>query len=211
MRTKPRFPGQSDRSIFTLEQAEALTSAIRSEVFWAFDAFEPHSAADVASALGKSAQTVHYHVHELVDVGLLIGVETRKRRARTETLYVHGSLNFLGQGPKASAEYRACVRKGFTAITRAMAREEEALQDVYDVPDDSISAFSAYRRESFRLSPEQAAWLKSRLSEVLAEALNLEPSEDGTRVNVAIYMKPTQGESRRWRQRALAAQRKRKT
>jgi predicted ArsR family transcriptional regulator len=195
------YPGQSKRAVFTLDQVKALTSAIRSEVFWAFNPNEPLSAAEVASALAKSAQTVHYHVHELVGAGLLIGVETRKKRARTETLYVHSSLDFVGQGPKAPKEYREHIRDGFAAITRAMVREEEALHRVFDADDASIAQFSAYRRASVRLSPERAAYFKQRLYEVLTEMEAQAEDPQGIRVNAAVFMKPTQAESRQWLER----------
>ncbi|RYG27760.1 ArsR family transcriptional regulator, partial [bacterium] len=81
------FPGQVERVDFTFEQVECLTSPVRSAVFWAFTSHTPQSVADVAKGLGKSAQTVHYHVNGLLEVGLLVAVDTRQRGARTETLY----------------------------------------------------------------------------------------------------------------------------
>jgi DNA-binding transcriptional ArsR family regulator len=195
---RKKFPGQTDKTPFDLDQVKALASAIRSEVFWAFNKSEPLSAADVAAALGKSAQTVHYHVNELVKVGLLLAVETRKRRARTETLYVHASMSFRGQGPKAPAHYREFIQKGFAAITRGMVRENRALHKVFDTGDDSFAAFHVYNRVTFRTTPEKAIQLKKRLIEVIDGAMENDETPDGIRINVSAYMSPTQAESRNW-------------
>lgn len=207
MPAKKSFPGQTPKSVFTLEQAKSLSSAIRSEVFWSFNKTEPLAVAEVASALGKSAQTVHYHTNELVRAGLLLAVDTRRRRARTEALYVHSSMNFVGQGPKAPKEFREYALKSFAAITRAMVREEAALQRVYDLGDDKIAPFSAYRRASIRLSPEDAVKLRERLYAVLDEAYGLEQSGTGIRVNFSVFMKPTQAESKLWAARVRSTRR----
>lgn len=205
MPAKKGFPGQSSKTVFSLEQAKSLSSAIRTEVFWSFNQDEPLSVSEVASALGKSAQTVHYHTNELVKVGLLMPAGSRRRRARTETLYVHASRNFIGQGPAAPPEYRQYVIKAFSAIARAMVREETALHRVYDLGDASISHFSAYKRETLRLAPRDADELRRRLYAVVDDMRQFETTgDDSVRVNVAIFMKPTQGESKHWAARIRA-------
>jgi hypothetical protein len=160
------------------------------------------SAADVGAAMGKSAQTIHYHVNELTQVGLLIVVGTRKRRARTEKLYVHASRHFLGQGAEGSAEYRKYVRKSFTSITRQMDREHSGVHQVLD-HDGGIRQFHFYFRESLRLTPEAAQELRARLRAVLESAHELEAvnGEESHRVTASIYMSPTQAESRQWLKR----------
>ncbi|HLO99686.1 MAG TPA: helix-turn-helix domain-containing protein, partial [Fimbriimonas sp.] len=87
------FPGQVERIDLTIEQVRVLSSEIRNEVFYSYQKREPRSVAEVANGLGKSAQTVHYHTNELADAGLLIAVEERKVRSRTEKLYVHAALS----------------------------------------------------------------------------------------------------------------------
>lgn len=199
-RSREKFPGQVERALFSLEQVKTLASSIRTEVFWSFDEFEPMSAADVGAAMGKSAQTIHYHVHELVKVGLLIAVGTRKRRARTETLYVHSARSFFAEGPNASAEYRGYIRKSFTSITRQMDREQAGMHDVLNF-DPSIKDFHGYLRASLRLTPEAAQTLKSRLHAVLQSAHELEVEGEGHRVVASIYLSPTLAESRLWLKR----------
>ena len=194
------FPGQVERAEFDLAQVESLASPVRGEVFWAFTEAHPLSVAEVAAGLGKSAQTVHYHVNELVRIGLLIAVDTRRQGARTEKLFVHAAKVFVSQGALAPREYRDHAMRGFQAITRTMARENEALHRAIDV-DPTIADLGLYWRETVRLSPERAAELKKKLRAAVSEALQYETGEDGTRVTVSVYMAPTIQESRRWRAR----------
>jgi predicted ArsR family transcriptional regulator len=196
------FPGQVKRAEFSLEQVETLASAIRGEVFWAFTPDHPQSVAEVASGLGKSPQTVHYHVNELARLGLLIAVDSRRQGARTEKLFVHASKTFMGKGAQAPREYRDHAVRGFQAITRTMGRENEALHRVIDV-DPSITAFSLYWRTTIRLTPERAQEVKQKLKEVMREAAEADMKDDGARVIVSVYMAPTLSESRRWRERIV--------
>lgn len=194
------FPGQVDRAEFDLAQVESLASPVRGEVFWSFAKEHPLSVAEVAAGIGKSAQTVHYHVNELVRIGLLIVVDTRRQGARTEKLFVHAAKIFVSQGARAPREYRDHAVRGFQAITRTMGRENEALHRAVDV-DPSIMDFGLYWRETVRLTPERAVELKQKLRAAISEALQYEAGEDGTRVTLSVYMAPTIQESRRWRAR----------
>lgn len=189
------FPGQVEKIVFDLDQVESLASPIRNEVFWAFAAEEPASVSEVAHGLDKSPQTVHYHVAELVRVGLLLAVDERKRRSRTEKLYVRAAVSVFSQGRTSSKEYRRHALRGFAATTRTMVRETEKVQQAMD-EDPSILDINFYRRITVRVAPEKAKELKERLSELLAEVQALD-GEEGSQVHFAIYMRPTIRESRR--------------
>lgn len=194
------FEGQQERAHFDLAQVESLASPVRGEVFWSFNADHPASVAEVAAGLGKSAQTVHYHVNELVRIGLLMAVGTRRQGARTEKLFVHSARVFVSRGATAPREYRNHALRGFQAITRTMAREQEAIQRVIDV-DPSIAAFGLYWRETVRLTPEKAREINRRMRQVIDEIALEDVGEEGTRVTVSYYMAPTLPESRAWRAR----------
>ena len=76
--------------------------------------------AEVARDIGKSAQGLHYHVNQLVDVGLLIAAGERKRHARIEALYVWSSANILYESG-GSKPYREQYVRAFSAVARARA------------------------------------------------------------------------------------------
>lgn len=59
------------------------------------------SVSDIAKEIGKSAQTVRYHVNALIELDLILVVDERKRRSRTENLYVRKAVESSTQVPRA--------------------------------------------------------------------------------------------------------------
>ncbi|MBS1724420.1 MAG: helix-turn-helix transcriptional regulator [Armatimonadetes bacterium] len=189
MPQEPRWKGQLEIIFFDLAQVSAIASAVRSEVFWAFNARDPLSVRDVAEALRKSAQTVRHHVNGLLDVGLLMPVEYRKKRSRTEEAYVHAAMEFRTQLPPITTEYRELINKGFDSILRQMGRERSALIRLEGI-DSDLNRYLAYRRHTVRVSPESAAKIKQMLINLSEEVRHLD-EEEGVRVHLAVYMSAT--------------------
>src|SRR5687767_4085828 len=116
-------PGQVLTANFSLVQVRALSSVARSEVFWAFSPTEPRSANDVAAALRRTPPTVRYHVNELIKADMLLAVETRRRRSRTEEAYVHRIVRGYTPAPPYDKEYLEEMHRGLAAIFRHAERE----------------------------------------------------------------------------------------
>lgn len=199
---KPRinFPGQVPQQDFNLEQVRSLASPIRSEVFWSFSSREKFSVAEVAKSLGKSAQTVHYHVNELVKVGLLIAVGERKQRARIEKLYAQKALLNLSKGHLNTREYRDEVVRGFSAMARSMVKEYEMVYKVMDF-DPDIKDWTTFRRALLRVDSIKLAALKRRLVEVIEDAALYDVGPEGTQINVSVYVGPALGVTRNWKKK----------
>jgi DNA-binding transcriptional ArsR family regulator len=197
MTNNPHFPGQAIRQEFTLEQVKVLASVARSEVFWTFSPSEPRSAGEIAREIGKSAPSVHYHVQELTECGLLIAVGTRKRRSRVEALYVHAAANFLSQGTKAPKEYRENSHRAFAAMTRGLAVENAALHKAVDV-DAGIGDYYILHRRGLRMTHDEAIELRRRLAEVLREFKSSEDPDADIRVNLFACLSPTSATSKAW-------------
>lgn len=198
------FSGQVDRIYFNLEQLESLASPIRSEVFWTFSSDQPMSVSEVARAVGKSAQTVHYHVNGLVEAELLVAVAERKRGARMEKLYVHRGLTNYSMGARAPKEQFKPMIKGFQAMTRSMAREWEALHEIY-MQDPEVVPPGIFHRASARMTHEQSVAWRKRIVDMTAEIAAMESDPDGVRTNVSFLMTPTLGESRQILKDTIAA------
>ncbi|RYG37050.1 ArsR family transcriptional regulator [bacterium] len=191
------FPGQIERLDFTFEQVERLASPVRSAVFWTFTSHTPQSVAEVAQQLGKSAQTIHYHVNELLEVGLLVAVETRQKGARTETLYVHKGRTNHHRGPEAGPEYYAMWAKGFRFTAKTLVDETEGLfEAIAQSPERGFH--NVLSLKTVRLSPDQIQRLRLRLREIIEELVEEQPEEGGTRTHVFLYAHPTLGQLREW-------------
>ncbi len=160
-------------------------------------AADPMSVAEVADNLGKSPQTVHYHVKELIKLDLLIPVEERKRHARTEKLYVRTGWEALDQGAQASPEYNRLRSRSFALTAKTMVRETELMYRVMEA-DPDIYDFSTFRRISVRMTREQALELRTKMRELLTEAVRNQPATGGVRMHLLTYARPTEGQSREW-------------
>ena len=191
----PRWKGQVEILHFNLAQITAIASSARSEIFWAFHDDVPMSANEIAKDVGKSAQTVRYHINELVKVGLLLPVEHRKSRSRTEEAYVHAGIGNYTQPGDLSPEYLEMMAKGFESMTRSMAKEREAMMQMRSV-DIKLGVYQVHETWKVRLTPENAVRVAKILSKAIAEAVALD-EDGGLRTHVSCYMSATIGESKR--------------
>ena len=142
---------------------------------------------------------MHYHVQELAKVGLIVPAATRKRRSRTETLYVHGAKSYVSQGVLAPKEYREYSQKTFAAMTRGLANDNAALHRVLDQHPD-IADFYFLNRKGIRLNLEQFNELRRRMGELISE---FEESGDGegVRLNVFAVVAPNMATVKGWPKR----------
>ncbi|MBX2797132.1 MAG: helix-turn-helix domain-containing protein [Myxococcales bacterium] len=69
------------------EQRKALASPIRLEILGLLDTPQPQSVRDLAHQMGRPTTAVYYHVHRLVEVGLVRRVGSRPRRKKPEALF----------------------------------------------------------------------------------------------------------------------------
>ena len=191
-------PGQVEIHYFDLAQVKAIASPTRAAAYWAFNPYLPLSAADVATIVGKSPQSLHHHVQVLHEVGLLLLAGTRQKRSRTERLYVTIapiSRGLIDAGP----EYNRYRVRAFKLETQKMVREYSFSRGLMEV-DPSISPYSQYRRYNLHLPPEKALKLLLDLSNVLVEANKTEDLSDPNTImlNAMVYVMPTVSQLRDW-------------
>lgn len=195
MKRAELWPGQIERAYLDLDQVRALASVVRSEVYWAFQTLEPMSTNDVAKVLRRAAPTVRYHVNELLKVDLLLAVETRKRRSRTEDAYVHRIAKAFTPPPPYDEDYLAEMNRGFAAILRAMERERaSALATANEFP--TFYENTLFRQSVIRVSPERIPELRQELADIISKYSKAN-DEQGTLVRITTYMAPLFGESER--------------
>lgn len=158
-----------------------LSSVACNEVMAAFDSFTPMSARDVGAIVDRSPASVLEHVQKLLGVGLLIEAGTRKRRSRTEQLYLPAGkiIRFYikGQSPEALDAYMSRLRGNLKIA-------ERNLHDVLKlVPEEeSILDFLIYKTYSVTLDRERALRLKIATDELLdmLKSFAQTKSEDST-------------------------------
>ena len=189
------FEGQVRSAFYTLEQIECLTSAIRGDIYSQFSDRTPMSVAEAAKAVGKSAQTVHYHVNELLDVNLIMPAGTRKSWARTETVYVRSAINSVIDESRRDEAYVDAVIRRFKALARSLAREREAFHKAW-LKNSSARELSLVRWEVLRLSDTGITEAKKLITELRDTVREHQLSEGGHRVRFMTYLSPTVSESK---------------
>lgn len=182
------WPGQEEVVTFDLAQLKSLSSIARSEVFWAFSATEPKSTTDIAAAINRTAPTVRYHVNELVKSNMLIVAGTRKRRSRTEELYVQKFHWGYTSRPPYEQEYLEEINRGFGAIARAMDRERAAANIVGNI-DLPYYDKTHFVHAFVKLSPAKLKELSKRFRELIAE-FDKEENDEEDVVHISTFFAP---------------------
>lgn len=194
-----RYPGQLDHLTFNREQLIALSSAPRSQVMWAFHRHDPLSVAEVAKSIGKSPQSVHPHVNRLVELGLLLPVEVRKKRSREEKAYVLAALELMTPAPPIPEDCVEPMASAFAAHMRQAIREKALAYQVL-AQDASFHAYNAFRIATAVVSEADALAIRKLLHESLERASQM-GGDEGVRVRIAVLMLPAIGESQEWYRR----------
>jgi|GEM_PF-1441352 len=190
MKDQSLYPGQVQTAFMTMEQIRTLSSVVRSEVFWTFSDREPMSSKEVAIAIDRSPPTVRYHVNELIKAGLLLAVETRKRRSRTEEAYVHSVRALFSGLPPHEPEYEAEIHRGFAALLRAMERERRISFATLNLEPEQRFR-QVFRRSYLKLTPKQAGEFREKLLELLEEYSHLEEGPGAERLSAVLYLVPS--------------------
>lgn len=193
MADRTLYPGQQEQLTYNYEQLLALTSVARTSVLWGFNENKPLSVAEVAQLIGKSPQSVHAHVNKLVEVGLLIAVETRKKRSRTEKAYVYAARELFTPQPPYTREAREALSVRFAALMRQSVREMTLAHSVMEL-DPAFQAYTFSRFYNVMVTEEEARAIRRFLQETLVAASRMSKGE-GARVTLACLMLPAVGES----------------
>ncbi len=159
-----------DKKIMILNpaQREAITqSPARLEVIDAMSEIGPCSVAELARELGRSPQSLYYHLEIMVAVGLLRQTGSRKAGKRDEALYdmVSDHYRLAGSGDAAEDVRRTLLRFNSTvfklternyrdAVTHGLPRRVDQRENIY------------LRRQRGRLSDENLARFYELLEEM---------------------------------------------
>lgn len=193
MADAPLFPGQAKELIYNLEQLLATTSVARTAVLWGFNEYTPLSVAEVAKVIGKSPGSVHAHVKKLVEVGLLIAVETRKKRSRTEKAYVYAARELFAPAQPCPPEFLASMNARFAVFMKNAAREMELARAVMQ-HDPAYGGYAVMRYSNIMVTEEDARAIREYLINCVKSASEMH-SGKGRRVTLCFSMLPAVGES----------------
>lgn len=196
-------PGQVPILYLTHDQIRTLASVACNEVFSALSGKEPRSARQVADEIDRSPASVSEQIAKLLDSGLVIPAGTRKRRSRTEALYVHAGLvtrmNLQGQSAEVLADYH----RRFSGQMREAERQHEAFQAAF-LQDPTFQDFIVYKTYTAYLDRASALRLQLAVTEVLDLIKSMDETDpevrakgEYVRVRLTNILLPSTQESKR--------------
>lgn len=141
------------RIVLNTLQLACLASPARNEVFMQLRILGEGSAGDIARAIGKRPEAVHYHVKALVAAGLARVAFQRLSPKKPESVYepIGKSLELprADAGPEIAALARKAVRAGLAASARGYLKAAELAE-----ADAEVRSRMHLLKVNVRLSPE---------------------------------------------------------
>jgi DNA-binding transcriptional ArsR family regulator len=148
------------------EQLACLASPARNEVFSQLRTAGKASIGDLAKAIGKKPEAVHYHVRALVAAGLATEAFRRPGTKKPESVYEplgkELRLPKASQGPEVAALMRKAVAAGFRQTARGYLAASKAAEN-----DSDCKRLMHVIRLNARLSPRDAKEFLRRIEAVV--------------------------------------------
>lgn len=173
------------KELFEITDAEALKSFAvpeRVKILELFEDLEPRTAKQIATELGENAARLHYHVKELVRVGLLEQVDTRVKGSIVEKYY-------QPVAKVISANLRVVIENNAHQLSEIMfsplhATEKDLVRTLnrlveadVDVRQDYQDTFY-YNMGEMNLNKEERNQLVSELNILFSKYKDLKPTEE---------------------------------
>lgn len=185
----------------TAAQRDALASPLRLEIFGHFSPPDALSVRQLARRMGRSASSLYYHVHRLVDAGLLREAGERPRGTRTETLY-EATASALRMAPDGSRETRDAILRTMAAGFRMAERDlEAALEGPGSSGEDGAGVPVFATRLHCRATDETLEAVKDHLRKALEligppEADGRAGADAGSHYSLTLALLPLRGRDR---------------
>ena len=164
----------------TAEQMTCLASPARNEVFMQIRTLGRASVGEIAKAVGKKPEAVHYHVKALVSAGLAREAGRRHRAKKPEAIYETVGKRLRLPRPDSGPEVSKLIRKSVAAGLRQAARGYLEASEKSD-EDPELRKMMHTIRMNIRLSPKDAKELLRRIEE-LVQFADTHLQEDGLRL-----------------------------
>jgi len=180
------MPRPSRHKITDPRQLLAISSPIRAKIVSIMENREEYSVREMAEHLGMRAESIYYHVHELVKAGLLIGKRQRPAITRSEVAYQLLARKIYVDWTNTDRAYRAALKK---AVRVAHRLSERIMEEALDDPScrfGGLAAGARIQQESVRLSKKKFRELIRKLHEIERFIMeNNDPGQNTTYVLTA--------------------------
>lgn len=173
------------------KELEVLASPARLELLGLFEAKRELSVQEMAAELGKPVASLYFHVHKLVDAGLLVERGQRGDGRRAQTTYAAIAERVELPLHPASRASREAAAKTVRAILRQAEREfAAAVEGGHFATDPPASEHGAACRQRAWLTPEEFARVGTMLSRIEAYLSRRGAKREGVPVSWTTILVP---------------------
>jgi DNA-binding transcriptional ArsR family regulator len=129
-------------------ELQALVSPLRVEIVEHVQSAGPSSVREIAEALGRSPQSLYYHVRALASAGIFVQRATRKRPRRDEAVYSLAAERIAISKKPWTAQKASATARSVGALLRRAERNfrRAVLQDLVRGTPEAPHAFAGGRR-----------------------------------------------------------------
>lgn len=119
----PAPPAAKVHELVDPAQLQAIASPPRQRLVAALEAIGPASVRELAEHLGRSAQSLYFHLRPLVACGLVEEAGERKRDRQTERIYRLVAVRLRIAGDVGDPDYRDAMAEMCRSVARAAERD----------------------------------------------------------------------------------------
>ena len=184
-------PGQADViKLESMAQLETLASPARLEVIDALDDHGPMTAGEIAWQLGRTAQSVYFHIKKLLDAGLIITAGRQPGNRRDSTVYAPMAKRMYFPGKLSSSAIAKMSRKIASSYLRMAIRDQaKAAEHALEIPPDHHQRVML-NRVTVWLTLDEADEIRDHLEALRAKTRDSRRSRDRQLYSVTYSLMP---------------------
>ncbi len=172
-------------------QIAAISSPMRHLILWTMEAFGRMTVSDLAERLGRTPESIYYHMRALSRAGLIVEHEIRPTGGRPEAVYGLPAEVLVTDPTQTSPSYLEAMRRSSAAMLRLASRQiDSALKRQRSEARKRHAAFCMQHAQA-RLRPRDISELNRRIDDVMT-LLQERDHPDGETVAVTIAGAPIQ-------------------
>jgi DNA-binding transcriptional ArsR family regulator len=174
----------------TALELEAVVSPVRHHVLRALSMLGTCSVKELAQQLGRSPESLYYHLRALQDAGLVIERGERVVQGRSEALYATIAQRLVTDPKQTSPDYIDAFKDSAAALLRLADRQVGTALEHQKESGSTRPISLRIQQVQARLSPKSQRELARRLDDVLQFLYEADDAEQPDRVVVTLVSAP---------------------
>ncbi len=165
----------------------AIVSPVRHHLLRTLSLLGTASVRELADELGRSPESLYYHLRALAKIGLVV---ERSDPDRTEALYATAAESFVTDPTQTSKGYLDAYRRSASALLRLADRQLGAAIERQQETKSKRPVSLRIQQVQARLSPAAQRELAARLDDIVRFLIDEDDPEQSARVVVTLVGSP---------------------